>query len=282
MWTLLSSQLFKSQRVSGNHMEQSVEEQIGTVSAVEAEAHLVQIGLQMLGAYLVPTSHDAALEQRECGLNSVRVNVGSEANILFPRVIHSLMFVTADSLLIGRKFIGHDHINIAADVLLDVPRQSSGLGILSVEKTQIAITLPNPDDHLFRVALTAPAASITALLSADIGFVHLDSTVQHRSINLFHGAADTVTEIPCGLVGAFVLAPKSTFELHSAHALLGFNNQQDGGKPSGQRQVGIVEDRSSCDREVILALGTVELFVSLNPSDTPTMASRTLDTVGPA
>src|ERR1019366_780778 len=257
MWTLLSSQLFKSQRVSGNHMEQSVEEQIGTVSAVEAEAHLVQIGLQMLGAYLVPTSHDAALEQRECGLNSVRVNVGSEANILFPRVIHSLMFVTADSLLIGRKFIGHDHINVAADVLLDVPRQSSGLGILSVEETQIAITLPNPDDHFFRVALTAPAASITALLSADIGFIHLDSTVQHGAINLSHSATNAMAEIPCGLIGAAICAPEGALELHGAHAFFGFTRQQSGKEPHRQRQMGIMEDRSTGCCELILTANTL-------------------------
>src|ERR1039458_28416 len=150
-------------------MAQRVEEQIGAIPAVEAEGHLVQVGLQMLGADLVPRSHDAALEQRESRLNGVGMNVGSEAHILFSRVIHRLMLDAADCFLICGQLISDDHINVRAYVLLDVPRQRACLSILSMKEPQIAVALPNPDDYFFRVTLSAPAASITALLSAEIG-----------------------------------------------------------------------------------------------------------------
>ena len=73
-------------------MTQSVNKQIGTITAVEAEAHFVQIGLQMLRTEAVPRSDDAALEQRERRFNRVRVNVGSEAHVLFRGVINGFVF----------------------------------------------------------------------------------------------------------------------------------------------------------------------------------------------
>jgi len=48
-------------------MTQSVNKQIGILATIEAERHLIQVGREMLGAYLVPRSHDAALQQREGG-----------------------------------------------------------------------------------------------------------------------------------------------------------------------------------------------------------------------
>src|SRR5439155_14620580 len=74
-WNLSGSQLLKCQNWRSNHMTQGVQEQIGTLSAVETEAHLVQVGGQMLSTDFVPCSNDAPLEQRERRLNSVRVNV---------------------------------------------------------------------------------------------------------------------------------------------------------------------------------------------------------------
>ena len=74
-WSLSSGESFKRQRVSSNHMAQSIDKQIGTLPAIKAESHLVQVGLQVLGADFVPRSNDAALEQRKCGFDSIRMNV---------------------------------------------------------------------------------------------------------------------------------------------------------------------------------------------------------------
>lgn len=81
-------------------MAQCVEKQIGTIPAVEAKAHLVQIGLQVLCAETMPRSDDAALEQREGRFHGVRVNVGSEADVFFSAMVYGLMPRFADSLAI--------------------------------------------------------------------------------------------------------------------------------------------------------------------------------------
>src|ERR1019366_2289532 len=116
MWTLSSRQVFKSQRISGNHMAQRINKQIGTVPAVEPEGHLVQVGLQMLGTDFVPCSDDAALEQRERRFNAVSVNISPKADVLFGAVIDCLMREVSNSFSVGGQFIRHDHVNIGADV----------------------------------------------------------------------------------------------------------------------------------------------------------------------
>ena len=72
-------------------MSQGINEQIGTLPAVKPERHFVQVGLQMLGAYLVPTPDNAPLEQRERRFNTVRVDVGSKPDVFSCRMVHSFM-----------------------------------------------------------------------------------------------------------------------------------------------------------------------------------------------
>jgi hypothetical protein len=109
---VLSCQFFKSQRVSSDHMTQRVDEQIGAFTAVEAEAHLVQVGLQVLRADFVPRSDDAALEQRKGILHSVGVNVSSEPDVLFGAVVHRLMPSVAHGFAVRAVIVGHDYVNI--------------------------------------------------------------------------------------------------------------------------------------------------------------------------
>src|SRR5271169_487011 len=71
----LCCQPLKRQRIGSNHMPQGVNKQVGTLPAVEAEGHFVQVGLQRLCAYPVPRSDDSPLEQGERGFDCVGVNV---------------------------------------------------------------------------------------------------------------------------------------------------------------------------------------------------------------
>jgi len=262
---------------------QGVDEQIGIVPAVKPELHFVQVGLQMLRAEAMPRSHKAALEQRERGFDGVRVDVAVNVNaVLVPNrfVLFPVNPGFNHGLRIGNQFIGDDYVYVGADVLLDVLRQRSTLGIFGMEETEIATALPNSDYDLLVGSASSFAAR--AVNSTDVGFVHFDSTVQHRPLDLGHRSTYAMAEIPCGLVRTLVITPKGALELQRAHALLGFAEQQRSGKPNRERQVGIVEDCPRRDREVIFALGTVELFVSLNPRDARAVASRTLDAIGPA
>src|SRR6266403_2999809 len=69
------SEPFKCENRGSNHVTQSINEQIGTLPAIEAKFHLFKIGREMLCAESVPCPHDAALEKRERRLDSIGVNV---------------------------------------------------------------------------------------------------------------------------------------------------------------------------------------------------------------
>ena len=261
-------------------MTHSVDKQVGTLATVKAETHLVQVGLQMLGANLVPTPHNPALQQRESRFNAIGVNVGSEADVLFGAVVYGFVFDIADGLGISRPFICHKYVNISADVFLDVLLQSAALGVGGMEEAQIAAALTDTYNN-FLVAL-APLPVTPLLLSAYIGFVHLDSTVQQGRLNLFHGATYTMAEVPSGFVGTFVLAPDSPLELHRAHALLGFTQQQGCKEPDRQRQVRVVEDRAARGRELVLTTNTLEAGIFFQPRYTGIFAAWAHNTLRPA
>lgn len=55
-------------------MTQSVDKQVGTLTTIEAELHLGEIGSQMFCADSMPRSDDAALEQRERRFDRVGMN----------------------------------------------------------------------------------------------------------------------------------------------------------------------------------------------------------------
>src|SRR5271157_5457783 len=261
-------------------MTQCVDEQIGVLPTVKSESHFVQVGLQMLGADFVPCSDDAALEQREGRFDAVRVNVSSEPDIFSGDMVHSFVLEIAYSFRVSTEVVGHNHVNILRNVLLNVPCQSSALGILGVKETQFAAPLANTNDAFLMVTPAHPLA--TALYSAHIGFIHFDSTIQHRAVNLSHCLADTVTEIPCGFVRPFVQAPDSTLELMSAHALLGFAQQQCGEEPDRQGQVRVMENRPAGNRELVLTAHALVASVVFQARDPRVLATWTHHALGPA
>src|SRR6185437_13773069 len=154
----------------------------------------------MLDADSMPRSHDAALQQRECGFNGVGVNLTHDIDVaLMLDSLVSSHSATAHSVGIGRPFVGDNYVHIVADVFADEMREGCGLGIFRVKESQITITLPNPDHSFFVVHSTAlPEA---ALFSSDIGFVNFDHAIKFGLSCFEHCGPDTMTEIPSGFVG---------------------------------------------------------------------------------
>lgn len=265
-------------------MTQGVQKQGRGLPAVEAEGHFVKVGLEMLRANLVPRSNDAALEQRECGFNGVGVNV--TAHVLFRLVIDRLVLSAMDpsfdhSRWITRQFIGDHDFHIGAHVFLDVLCQRAGLRICRMEESKIAAALPDANYDFFLI-LAVPD-SLASLLSANVGFVHLNSAVKHGLVYLLHCVADPVAQVPRGFVGAFVLAPDRAPDLISGHSLAGFAEQQSHRKPFGQVQVGIMEHCASRDGELIITVLAIEQFgCGRKPDNFTGLASRTLGAFGPA
>ncbi len=227
-------------------MTQSIEEQIRTIPAIEPEGHFFKIGREMLGAEPVPCPHDAALEKRERGLNRVGVNVSHNVDLAL--VAYCLVGAASESgfhhgLGISAPFVGHNHVNVFADVLADIFCETSRLRIGSMEKAQISATLTDANDDFlvfpYSCALTAPFASLC----------------------FNHGRSDSMAEIPCCLVAA---DSDGALNLASRHAFLGFAEQKRSGKPFRKGQMGIVKDRASGHAELIIAvLAVKELLFSL-------------------
>jgi hypothetical protein len=231
-------------------MAQSLKEKTATFATIETECHLVQIGREMLGAEAMPRSNDAALEQGERGFHRVRMNIA--VNVYSGFVLNS-----------------HDYLNIFAHCVADVLGESSGFHVLSMEKPQIAAALPDTyNDLLFTVAVSGLAVS--SLTCADVGFVHFDSSIHHGAFYFLHGSTNPVTEIPRCLIAD----SERALHLICRESLPGLNKQQDGGEPSCQWKMRVVENSSGSDREVIFALGTIELLIGSDPRNSFAPATR--------
>src|SRR5690348_14132424 len=134
--------------MSSDHMTQSVQEQIGILPAIEPEGHLIQVGGEMLCADLVPRSHDAALQERECGLYGIGVNVALNVNPITMTdgfVLRAMNASGNHCLGICWHLICDHYINIGANVFLDVLRKSSSLRIAGVEESEVSAALTDAD-----------------------------------------------------------------------------------------------------------------------------------------
>ena len=83
------------------HVAESINEQIRVVPAVEPEFHFFKVGRKMLSGETVPRSHDAALQQRECALDGVGVNVAVHVDTAL--VVDGLVLFSADASAIDRE-----------------------------------------------------------------------------------------------------------------------------------------------------------------------------------
>ena len=216
------------------------EEKSVTLTTVETERHFIQVGRERcfwLTRCHVPTS--TALEKREGGFN--RVSRDAEA-VLVPdafvgAVIDGLAFRYPSLRKAGSVqdgFVSYDHVYIFADVLgHHFADRLSGciftwMNLSAPPRWTMPITTPpcsswQPPHH-------------AAPLAADVGFINLDCAVQHF-VDFGHGVADTMAEIPCGLV------VDSEFPLHLVcrMALARFTEQQRSEKPFLQGEMAVIE-----------------------------------------
>jgi hypothetical protein len=273
-----SSQFLKSEDWGRNHMTQGIKEQIGALAAIESELHLREIRGQMLRADLVPTSNDAALQKRKRGFHGVRMNVCPDPHVFFMGVIHRLVLVPADGRLIAGQFVGNDYIHICANIFLDVLRQRSLAGILSMEEPDISATLTDSNNNLFRMTFAAPSLSVATRFAANIGFVHLNSAVKHRAIYFFHGSTDAMAEVPRGLIAD----SQSALDLIRAHSLPRFTEKQGCEEPLLQWEMGVIEDRSGGHSELVVSLFAVEELLRGRQFHGGHLTAQALDACGPA
>ena len=230
----------------------------------------------MLRTDSMPRSENTALKQAEGRFDGIGVNVALNVN---SELVHDPLVFLAMSCSTCRasilvQIVGHQDFNVIGDILSDVLFKGSGANIVSVEESQFALTLPNAD-HDFLVARPTPALAVAP--TADVGFVHFDNAIQFRSVRFGHSRSDAMTEIPRSLIGH----SECPLNLARAHALFRFAEQQRSEKPLPKREVGIMEDRSRCYAELIMAPVTVVLK-AIGDWSGVSLAARALRSVWPS
>ena len=260
-------------------MAQGIHKEIGIFAAIEPKLHFSKVGSEMFRTDSMPGSNDAALQQGECGFHGVSVDVPVHINLGF--VLDRPVLLGEGRVLesgrVGVQFVSHDHLNIFADILTDILCQCSRFHILSMEEPEIAAALADADHDLL-VGIAVPSLAVGVLLTAEIGFVHFDSTVHHGWLKVFHGSTDAMTEIPRGLIAD----AQSTLDLIGAHSLSSFAQQKHSHEPSFQREMRVMENTLSQDAELVSAFHTLEFLLSFNLEYPLAFAAQTFDAVGPA
>lgn len=233
----------------------------------------------MLCRYFMPRTYDAALEQRICGLDAVRgdVAINIDAVVVVRGQVGSLGKTSLrDCRGVRWPLIRHNHVNIFRDVFLDVLRQCSRLHIFSLEEPQIAVTLLDADHNGFVVIACLPMTVLG--LSADQSLVHLHNAVQGPLIDFLHRRTNAMAEIPCRLVGN----AQNALQLICAHALLRLTEKVDAQEPLPQRQMRVIEDRSSSHGELVTALVAIELIALDDLRDIDRLATWAHNRIWPA
>ena len=250
------------------------------LATIKAKRHFVQVGREMLGADPMPRSNYAALEKRERGFDSISRDHEAVLvpDVFVGRVIYGLAFrylSFGKSRGVEDGFVGHDHINVFADVLLhDFANRFRGT-VLYVDEFQIATALNDADHGFFVLAIVSGSSSVT--FAADVGFVNLDCAVQHL-VNFGHGESDAMAEIPCGLV----TDSECALDLICAHSFFGFAEQKGSEKPFLQGKMRIVKDCAGRNGELVIAALAVEQLLCRGEFHGGHFAARALNTIGPA
>jgi len=188
----------------------------------------------MFRIHFMPSPYYAALEQAERGFDGIGVHV---AMSVVPCVVNRAMLFP---LNLGERprvdlgLIGHNDFYARSQVVVDNLADCLGCSVSRMNHAEVAIPLSNADNNLF-VRPGTPAA----LLAAYIGFIYLYcATFNLLRHYVLHGCADTMAEVPRGLIAHSDRA----LNLASGHSLFGFTEKRNGNKPLPQRQVRIMED----------------------------------------
>src|ERR1700733_9193770 len=132
-------------------MTQGVQEQSGLVAPIKSERHFFAVGLKMFRTQSVPATHNAALQQRECRLNRICVDVAFcvDAEFVPNRLVPSVFAEMLRRAPVGVEIVGEQDVNVLADILADVLFEGATLNIFGVVESKIAAALTNADNDFF-------------------------------------------------------------------------------------------------------------------------------------
>lgn len=268
----LRNELVISKNVAGAEPPERVTELEWVFPVVEPEGELVQVRREMLDAELVVRADDRPIQKTPDGFDGVGMNITPNPFLLAVADRFVDRVLVSDAVITGVG-VGVDRYGFVGNVRTDEIVEDVGgcVGAVGDAEADVPATLDGSENH----RLVGPALRFGPL-PPEVGFVNFDSAEKLGAV-LFHSGSYAVAEVPGGLVGD---ADSST-ELVGAHALLGFDHQEHSQEPFPQGKLGVLEDGSDSDGELVSAIVAFHLATSLDMGDGLAVASWASDTASP-
>src|SRR6266849_4707957 len=148
----------------------------------------------MLNADLMIRTNDRTLKQAPYALDRISVNVAADP--FFRMMVDCLMCrVCIGNSEVSRILIGHQALCLRMHCFLDKRMKYLLSGFLARFNSQTNQTAALDRAEHHRFVIQDAAANVTAL-SADVGFVNLNRSLERLRIGFFHGLTDAMAEIP--------------------------------------------------------------------------------------
>jgi hypothetical protein len=230
--------------------------EIIALARVVAEVELDAVAVQMLRAHVVVGADNAALEDAEIALDSVRV--GRAAHVLASAVVHDLMLGGAVHVAILASVIGAERgrsVDLLAKDGLDV---GSG-DALHVSRANRAAALDQREDSFLAPATAETARGALALVAVLllppherlVGFNGLTFATERRlTFGSLHRGPDAVRHEP----RRFLRHSEHTGELVARHAALGRAKQEGRQHPLVKADLAALEQRADRHRVLLTAV----------------------------
>jgi len=174
--------------------------------------------------------------------------------------------------IVERGIVGHDYVYVLIHVPSDDVVQIRLIQIVRGNEVHMSATLTDADDRSFLL----PPLLIRGL-ATDVCLINFHGASQLVAFGFFHCGPDSVAEIPSG----FVTDSQGALQLIRRHPLAALTEQVRAQIPLPQRQVRIVEDRASHDRELIVA-GIAVVLKAVGDLSCATAARGAGRAIGPA
>ncbi len=260
-------------------MAQGIQEQIGVLPSIEPKLHLGEIRGKMFCADSMPRSYDASLQKTESVFDCVGVDVSINVYAIFVSDGLVFRFELPHSGGVRSEFVSNDCLNVFRDIVLNECGKCPNAHIPSMEKSYITAALPDTENDLLFAFGMAGFVLVASLPRSDVGFIDLDGAVERGLLYFVHGSADSMAEIP----RCFVAHADRALDLIRRDSFTCFAEKKSDYEPLCQSEMGIIEDRSSGDRELVIAVRAPKQFhVGREAHNFLSPAARALWAIWPA
>jgi len=229
-------------------------ENVGFLPVVKSELKLREIQRQIFLAHTVIAAHDSALEQRPERFNRIGMH---DAAHVFTRAMANYLMRQSEILAahaeqaIAAVFISGNERNLVGYSLAHETIQGRSIRAFDDLTNHVPLAADCADDrglpaHASDVLLLVPVAIL--IFAADASFVYFNNAHELLKVRIVHAGAQAMAHIPSCAVSATSYLP---LNLECTNAFLGIENLPENFKPSLERIVRILENRSGNDGKAI-------------------------------